>query len=67
MKQQQNTVLYTVMAFLTVLLLVQLWLLVGVLEAYLGGEGSVLLPATLASGVCFLIGWQLVRSFLGQA
>ena len=62
MKRQRNTVLSIAMAFLAVVLLVQLWLLVGTLEAFMGGEGLVGLPAALASGVCFLIAAWLVGS-----
>jgi hypothetical protein len=62
MKRQRNTVLSIAMAFLAVVLLVQLWLLVGTLEAFMGGEGLVGLPAALASGVCLLIAAWLVGS-----
>ncbi len=62
MKRQRNTVLSIAMAFLAVVLLVQLWLLVGTLEAFMGGEGLVGLPAALASGVCLLIAAWLVWS-----
>jgi hypothetical protein len=61
LRQQRNTVLSLVMAFVIVLLLVQLWLLVGALEGSLGGEGAIIFPATLASGLCFLGAWQLLR------
>jgi hypothetical protein len=62
MKRQRSTVLSIVMAFLAVILLVQLWLLVGTLEAFMGGEGLVGLPAALASGVCLLAAAWLTRS-----
>lgn len=62
MKRQRNTVLSIAMAFLAVVLLVQLWLLVGTLEAFMGGGGLVGLPAALASGACLLIAAWLVGS-----
>jgi hypothetical protein len=58
---QRDTALSLVTAFVVVLLLVQLWLLVGTLEGSLGGEGTIAFPATLASGLCFLSAWQLWR------
>lgn len=64
MKRQRNTVLSLVMAFLAVILLVQLWLLVGGIEAYMGGEALVGLPATLASGICLMASVWLIRSLL---
>ena len=61
LRQQRNTVLSLVTAFVIVLLLVQLWLLVGAVEGALGGEGAIAFPASLASGLCFLGVWQLWR------
>ena len=61
LRQQHNTVLSLVTAFVIVLLLVQLWLLVGAVEGALGGEGAIAFPASLASGLCFLGVWQLWR------
>ena len=62
MRQQQKTILSIVMAFLAVILLGQLWLMVGVLEApHMGEDGYVGLPAALASGLCFLTSIWLLR------
>ena len=61
LRQQHNTVLSLVTAFVIVLLLVQFWLLVGAVEGALGGEGAIACPASLASGLCFLGVWQLWR------
>ena len=61
MRQQQETVLAIVMAFLAVILLGQLWLMVGVLEAYMGEDGNVGLPAALASGFCLSASIWLLR------
>jgi len=56
---QRNTVLSLVTAFVVTLLLVQLWLLTGAVEGAMGGEGTILLPATFASGLCFIGAWRL--------
>ena len=50
MRRQEKTILSIVMAFLAVILLGQLWLIVGVLEAYMGEAGAIGLPAAIASG-----------------
>jgi Family of unknown function (DUF6755) len=59
LRQQRNTALALVMAFVIVLLLVQLWLLLGAVEGALGGEGAIIFPATFASGLCFVGAWRL--------
>ena len=61
MRRQEKTILSIVMAFLAVILLGQLWLIVGVLEAYMGEAGTIGLPAALASGLCFLTSIWLLR------
>ena len=62
MRQRQKTVLSLVMAFLAVILLVQLSLLSGALEAYMSGDGVIGLPAAFASGACLLASAWLLRS-----
>jgi len=59
LRQQRNTVLALVVAFVSVLLLVQLWLLVQAIEGAAKGERAIVFPATLASGLCFLGAWRL--------
>jgi F0F1-type ATP synthase assembly protein I len=56
---QRDTVLSLVTAFVVALLLLQLWLLTGAIEGAMGGEGTILLPATFASGFCFIGAWRL--------
>ncbi|HEV8717273.1 MAG TPA: DUF6755 family protein [Candidatus Binatia bacterium] len=59
LRQQRNTALALVMAFVSVLLLVQLWLLVQAIEGAPKGESTIVFPATLTSGLCFLGAWRL--------
>ena len=59
--QQRSSILSIVMAFLLVILLVQLWLLFGALEAFAEGRDLVGLPAALASGVCLIGALFLIR------
>ncbi len=62
LRQQRNSILALVMAFVVVLLLIQLWLLVETLEGHLSGVGTIAGPATLASGLCFLAACWLWRT-----
>ncbi len=62
MSRQRNSILSIVMAFLMVILLVQLWLLVGALDAYAAGQNLIGLPVVLASGVCLIASVWLVRA-----
>jgi hypothetical protein len=59
LRQQRNTVLALVMAFVSVLLLIQLWLLVQAIEGASKGERAIVFPVTLASSLCFLGAWRL--------
>ncbi len=63
-RTQQMTLIYAVMVCLFLLILLQFLLLMVAVEGFLGGRWAVLLPATLASGLCFggacwLIGYVL--------
>ncbi len=62
LRQQRSSVLGLVTAFVIVLLLVQLWLLVETIEGHLGDAGTIVGPATLASGLCFLAATWLWRT-----
>ncbi|HTL16222.1 MAG TPA: DUF6755 family protein [Patescibacteria group bacterium] len=43
------------LALITILLIVQMWLLTATLESYLAGHHGVALPGAIISGVLFLI------------
>ena len=43
------------------LVVLQLWLLVATMNAYLGGDQSVIWPAALASLICFLLNLGLLK------
>ncbi len=64
LRQQRSSVLGLVTAFVVVLLLVQLWLLVEAIEGHLGGAGGIVVPAAVASGVCFAVAtwlWRMIQ------
>ena len=58
---QRTTILYGIMCFVLLLVVVQLFLLTATMNAFLGGDGSVVLPALAASAACFALGAGLVR------
>jgi hypothetical protein len=49
------------LAFVLVLVILQLWLLTATMNAYLGGDESVIWPAAGASLGCFLLNVGLLR------
>jgi hypothetical protein len=60
-RDQRMTVIYGMLAFVVVLVVLQLWLLTATMNAYLGGDESVIWPAAGASLFCFLFNAGLLR------
>ena len=60
-REQRATVVYGMLAFVLMLVVLQLWLLTATMNAYLGGDESVVLPAAGASLVCLLLNSGLLR------
>jgi hypothetical protein len=60
-REQRTTVVYGMLAFVLMLVVLQLWLLTATMNAYLGGDESVVLPAAGASLVCLLLNGGLLR------
>ncbi len=56
LSRHERTVIVTgILCIVLTLVLMQLWLLTATMNAWLGGEESVIWPAAAASGVCFLL------------
>ena len=49
------------LAFVLILVVLQLWLLTATMNAYLGGDDAVVWPAAVASLFCFLLNVGLLR------
>lgn len=49
------------LAFVIMLVILQLWLLSATMNAYLGGDDGVIWPAAAASSACFLLNVGLLR------
>ena len=60
-RQQRTTIVHGMLAFVLMLVLLQLWLLTATMNAYLGGDDAVVWPAALASLFCFLLNLGLLR------
>lgn len=60
-RRQRMTVLSGMLAFVVVLVLLQLWLLTATMNAYLGGDERVIWPAAVASSLCFALNAGLLR------
>jgi hypothetical protein len=52
---------YAIALFLLILVTMQLWLLTATMNAYLGGDESVIWPAAAASTICFTLAAGLLR------
>ena len=54
-RDQRFTVVNGMLAFVVILVVLQLWLLTATMNAFLGGDESVIWPAAIGSSVCFLM------------
>ena len=59
-RKERSTITYGILCLVLLLVVMQLWLLSATMNAYLGGDGSVIWPAALASTVCFLFNARLL-------
>jgi hypothetical protein len=59
-RHQKRTVVAGILSFVVVLVVLQLWLLTATMNAYLGGDHSILLAAALASSACLLLNLGLL-------
>ena len=60
-REQKTTIVYGILCIVLLIVVLQLWLLTATMNAYLGGDESIILPAALASLVCFLLNVGLLR------
>lgn len=65
-REQRSTILSGMLAFVLILVILQLWLLRATMNAYLGGDDSVVWPAALASLGCLALNAGLLRYLLGN-
>jgi hypothetical protein len=60
-REQRMVILYGILCIVLILVVIQLWLLTATMEAYLGGDESIVWPAALASLFCFALSAGLIR------
>ena len=60
-REERLTIIYGVLCFVLILVVLQLWLLTATMNAYLGGDASVVWPAALSSLACFGLNLGLLR------
>ena len=61
-RDQRLTIIYGMLCFIVVLVVLQLWLLTATMNAYLGGDSSVIWPAALVSLICFALNLGLLKN-----
>jgi hypothetical protein len=52
-REQRLTIVYGILCIVLIIVMLQLWLLMATMNAYLGGDESVVWPAALVSLACF--------------
>lgn len=60
-RDQRMTIVNGMLAFVLVLVVLQLWLLTATMNAYLGGDTSVVWPSAAASLGCLVLNAGLLR------
>ncbi len=58
---QRTTIVNGIVCFVLVLVVLQLWLLTATMNAFLGGDSSVVWAALVASTACLLLNLGLLR------
>ncbi len=59
-RQQKMTIVFGILCIVLTIVVMQLWLLTATMNAFLGGEESVINPAAFASLVCLLLNGGLL-------
>ena len=63
-RSQRLTIVAGILVVVLVLVVLQLWLLTATMEAYLGGDDTIVLPAALASLACFALNFGILHFYL---
>ena len=60
-RDQRMTIVNGMLAFVVMLVVLQLWLLTATMNAYLGGDDSIVWPGAAASVACLALSAGLLR------
>jgi len=52
-RQQKMTIVFGILSIVVIMVVLQLWLLTATMNAFLAGQERVIVPAAVASMVCF--------------
>lgn len=63
-RSQRTTIVSGMLVFVLIVLVLQLWLLTATMNAYLGGDTTVVWPAAFASLACLVLNLGLLRYVL---
>ena len=58
-RSQRLTIVLGIMLIVLLLVILQLWLFMATMEAYLGGNNNIVIPGLIASVVCFALNFGL--------
>ena len=64
-REQRTTIVYGMLVFVLIVVILQLWLLTATMNAWLGGDDSVVWPAAAVSGAGLALNVGLLR-YLGR-
>jgi len=59
-REKRTTIVYGILCIVIMIVIMQLWLLTATMNAYLGGDYSVVWPAAGASLICLLLNMGLL-------
>ncbi|HVS33912.1 MAG TPA: DUF6755 family protein [Thermoanaerobaculia bacterium] len=59
-RHQKSTIVFGILAIVLMMVILQLWLLTATMNAYLAGQERVIVPAAIASIVCFALNLGLL-------
>lgn len=60
-REQRTTMVYAILGLVLIVVVLQLWLLAATMNAYLGGDDTVIWAAAIASFACFALTASLLR------
>jgi hypothetical protein len=54
-RNQKTTIVFGILSIVLIIVVLQLWLITATMNAYLAGQERVILPAAIASIICFAL------------
>ena len=60
-RKQKATIVFGILSIVVMIVVLQLWLLTATMNAFLAGQERVIIPAAIASIVCFALNAGLLR------